>query len=95
LSVPADELGSWEPGVQRVIIDIGLNYWNSQSKAEKKFVLNIINKSLNHSMRAHSMSVLGLSKRYGLLQLVCLIHEEIEYVNQYCKKNLDTSSNTK
>jgi hypothetical protein len=93
----ADELGSWEPGIQRVIIDIGLNYWKSQSRAEKKFVLNIIDKSLNHSNRTHSMSVLDLSKRYGVLQLVCLIHEEIEYVNQYCKRNLkkDRDSNQK
>ena len=90
----ADELGAWEPGEQRVIIDIGLNNWNSQSRDEKKFVLNVIDKSLKHSMRSHSMNVLDLSKRYGLLQLVCLIHEDTEYVNQYCKINLDTSRNT-
>lgn len=84
----ADELGPWEPGVQRIIVDIGLHYWNSLSRNEKKFVLNIIEKSLRHTAHQHSIDVLDLSKRYGSLELVCLIHEDIEYVNQYCKKNL-------
>jgi hypothetical protein len=84
----ADELGPWEPGVQRIIVDIGLHYWNSLSRNEKKFVLNIIDKSLRHTEPKHPFDVLNLSKRYGALELVCLIHENIEYVNQYCKKNL-------
>ena len=85
----ADELGAWEPGVQRVIVDIGLHYWKSLSRNEKKFVLNIIEKSLSHTIRKHSISVLDLSKRYGKLELVCLIHEDIDYVNEYCVKNLN------
>ncbi len=84
----ADELGPWEPGVQRVIVDIGLHNWNSLSRDERKFVMSIIDKSLNHSIREHSYNVLDLTKRYGILELVCLIHEDIDYVAQYCKKNL-------
>ena len=85
----ADELGPWEPGVQRVIVDIGLHNWNSLSRDERKFVMSIIDKSLNHSIREHSYNVLDLTKRYGILELVCLIHEDIDYVaQQYCKKNL-------
>jgi tetratricopeptide (TPR) repeat protein len=91
----ADELGPWEPGVQRVIVDIGLHSWNSLSHDERNFVLNIIDKSLNHSIRKHSINVLDLTKRYGLLELVCLIHEDIDYVEQYCTRNLkkDPKSN--
>ncbi len=84
----ADELGPWEPGVQSVIVDIGLHYWNSLSRNERKFVLNIIDKSLHHSKRKHSVDVLNLTKRRGKLELVCLVHEDIDYVNQYCTKNL-------
>ena len=84
----ADELGPWEPGVQSVIVDIGLHYWNSLSRDERTFILNMIDKSLHHSSRKHSVDVLDLTKRRGKIELVCLIHEDIEYVNQYCKKNL-------
>ncbi len=83
----ADELGPWEPAVQRVIVDIGLHYWNSLSSDERKFVLNIIEKSLKHTARKHSIDVLDLTKRRGKLDLVCLIHEDIDYVNHYCKIN--------
>lgn len=85
----ADELGAWEPGVQRVIVDIGLHYWNSLSRDEREFVLQIIDKSLKHSIRQHSVDVLDLTKRYGKLELMCLIHEDIGFVNEYCMKNLD------
>ena len=84
----ADELGAWEPGVQRVIVDIGLHYWNSLSRNEREFVLNIIDKSLKHTIRKHSIDVLDLTKRYGKLELMCLIHEDIDYVYEYCMKNL-------
>ena len=84
----ADELGPWEPGVQRVIVDIRLYYWNSLSPDEKKFVLHIIDKSLNHVIRKHSMDVLKLAKHYGALQTVCLIHKDIDYVGEYCVRNL-------
>ena len=83
----ADELGPWEPGVQSVIVDIGLHYWNSLSRSERTFILNMIDKSLHHSSRKHSMDVLDLTKRYGALELTCLIHEDIDYVNHYCKIN--------
>ena len=88
----ADELGPWEPGVQRVIVDVGLHYWKSLSRNERKFVLNIIEKSLRHTDRQHSFNVLDLSKRYGALELVCLIYEDIDYVNRYCKNNLSRDS---
>jgi len=84
----ADELGPWEPGVQRVIVDVGLHYWKSLSRNERKFVLNIIEKSLRHTDRQHSIDVLKLSKRFGALELVCLIYEDIDYVNRYCKNSL-------
>ncbi len=84
----ADELGPWEPGVQRVIVDVGLHHWNLLSRNEKQFVLNIIDKSLRHTNPEHPLNVLDLTKRYGALELVCLIHEDIVYVNQYCKTNL-------
>ncbi|RKZ48399.1 MAG: hypothetical protein DRQ58_04530 [Gammaproteobacteria bacterium] len=84
----ADELGAWEPGVQRVIVDIGLHSWNSLTRDERKFVLNMIDKSLHHAERKHSFDILKLSKHYGVLELVCLIHEDIDYVVQYCAKNL-------
>ena len=84
----ADELGPWEPGVQSVIVDIGLHYWNSLSRDEREFVLNIIDKSLHHSKRKHSVDVLNLTKRRGKLELVCLIYEDIGFVNEYCLKNL-------
>ena len=91
----ADELGAWEPGVQRVIVDVGLHYWNSSSRDEREFVLHIIDKSLRHSIRGHSVDVLDLTKRYGKLELVCLIHEDIGFVNEYCLRNLnkDTKAN--
>jgi len=85
----ADELGEWEPGVQRVIVDIGLHGWNSAPANEKKFVLDIIEKSLRHSARPHSFKVLKLTKRYDVLELVCVIHKDIDYVNQYCEENLN------
>ncbi|MCH9049452.1 MAG: hypothetical protein IH836_11065, partial [Proteobacteria bacterium] len=88
----ADELGPWEPGVQRVIVDVGLHTWKSLSRNERKFVLNIIEKSLRHTDRQHSFNVLDLSKRYGALELVCLIYEDIDYVNRYCKSNLSRDS---
>ena len=84
----ADELGPWEPGVQHVIVDIGLHHWNSLSRDERKFVLSIIDKSLKHTARKHSIDVLDLTKRYGALELTCRIHEDIGVVNEYCLKNL-------
>lgn len=85
----ANKLGAWEPDVQRLIIDISLSRWNVLTLEERDFVLNIIAKSLRHTVPRHSYRILKLAEHHSVLALVCLLHQNLNEVNQFCKKRSD------
>jgi tetratricopeptide (TPR) repeat protein len=84
----ATELGPWEPTVQRVVVDIGLHFWNGLAIDERHFILETIARGIQHADRKHSRKILELVKRYGFLEYICIIHEKEEHVQKYCKRHL-------
>lgn len=84
----SDELGPWEPSVQHTAIVIGLAYWGLLSIEDRKFILAVIDKSMKHAERSHSLRVLNVIKRYDFLELYCFIESEIKFVQNFCEKNL-------
>ena len=79
----ADELGPWEPGVQRVIIDIGLHGWNHIDDATHTLVLNTIKKAVIHSDKKHVDTILGILKKYRVLYYACSVKDD-SYLRNRC-----------
>ncbi len=66
----------------------GLAYWGLLSIEDRKFILAVIDKSMKHAERSHSLRVLNVIKRYDFLELYCFIESEIKFVQNFCEKNL-------
>jgi hypothetical protein len=74
--------------VQHTAIVIGLAYWQFLSVDDRQFILAIMDKSMKHAERDHSMRVLNLIKRYNFLEVYCFMQNEVELVQNFCEKNL-------
>ncbi|MFQ5661084.1 MAG: tetratricopeptide repeat protein [Gammaproteobacteria bacterium] len=85
------ELGPWEPGVQKVVADIGMHLWDNLPKEERLFILDTIKHALLHSNRSHVNQMLKLVKQRGFLQFICLIVKNNNVVENYCGKELKKS----
>jgi len=86
-------LGPWEPGVQRVVIDIGLHAWRKLTPDGKAIVVNTIRNSIQHSNIEHAEAVLELVEKYNRVDVICDSGEEPEIITAHCaryrlKKNL-------
>jgi len=74
-------LGPWEPGLQRLVIEIGLNEWNIFPIEEKTFILKII----PHALEKQPNKILSLIKDKGFLDLICLLNRNNLNVVEYCE----------
>ena len=77
------KLGPWEPGLQRLVIEIGLNEWNVFPIEEKKFVLEVVARALEKQPG----KILPLIKEKGFLDLICFINQGKTNVVEYCEKH--------
>ncbi len=78
-----ERLGPWEPGLQRLMIVIGLNEWNVFPIDEKKFVLEIITRALEKQ----PYKILPIIKRKGFLDVICFINKDKSNIVEYCEKH--------
>ena len=78
----AERLGRWEPGIQRVVIDLGFILWRRLSDADRKFILETVSRSL----QKQPSKTLHIVKKHGHLDIICYLHREKPKVSDYCKK---------
>ena len=83
------ELGPFEPGVQQVAAGIGLHGWNSFTKEDRTFTLDVIKRGVRHANKGHAKTMLEQSETYGYLELICLIVEDDQFVQDYCYSQLN------
>lgn len=79
------ELGPWEPGVQKVIIEIGLHGWNEINDDAHTLVLDTIKKAVVHSDKKHVSSIIKQLKQYNILYYACLSVGDDPYLQNVCK----------
>ncbi len=78
----AETLGPWEPGIQKMVIDIGLITWPRLSYSDRSFVM----KTISHALEKQPKAALSLVDRHGVLDTVCLINKDKEKIAEYCKQ---------
>lgn len=83
----AEQLGPWEPGVQKIIIEIGLHGWARFSQQDRLSTLDMISRAMEHTETRHSQNILQMVDQYGFLDYVCLLNKERSRVVDYCKKH--------
>ena len=76
----AERLGPWEPVIQRMVIEVGLNKWLMFSKSERTFVLETI----SHALEKEPQRALEIVKKHNLLDVICLLNKEKPRVVEYC-----------
>lgn len=76
------KLGPWEPGLQRLVIEIGINEIGAFPQEEVLFVLEVVSRALEKQ----PYKTLDLIKKKGFLDLICLLHKDNTLVVDYCKK---------
>lgn len=81
----SQELGPWEPGVQKIIIEIGLHGWNEINDEMQTRVLDTIKQAVIHSDKKHVNRILGLLKEYRIFYYACLSVGEDVYLKRVCK----------
>ncbi len=82
------ELGPWEPGVQKVIIEIGLHGWKDLNDEMHILVLDTIRKAIVHSDKKHVNMIVGLLKEYQILSYGCLSAKDDPYLKRLCNGKL-------
>ncbi|NKB37214.1 MAG: hypothetical protein GKR93_08600 [Gammaproteobacteria bacterium] len=82
----ASELGSWEPGVQKVIIEIGLHGWSKFDSKTQELVLKTIRKAVIHADKKHVKAMIMLLKKYGIFYYACLSNKDNLYLAKRCKR---------
>jgi polysaccharide biosynthesis protein VpsP len=80
------ELGPWEPGVQKVIIDIGLHGWSLMNEDAHTLVLNTIKNAAVHSNKGHVNSIIEQLKRYNILYYACHTVGDDPYISGVCSQ---------
>ena len=65
----ADHFGPWEPGVQYLLIDIGLHQWRTMTDEQRKLIVYSIDK--NMAIKNTRVSVLQLALKYGMINELC------------------------
>lgn len=81
----AGRLGPWEWGIQRMVLEVGLNKWLVFSKSERSFVLETI----SHALEKQTREILEIVNKHGLLDIICLLNKEkpdvVKYFDKYKK----------
>lgn len=78
----AERLGRWEPDIQRMLVDIGLINWLQFPASERKYLLDIVSRSLEKQ----PIKTLEIVNKNGLLDVICLLNKDKEDVNKYCNQ---------
>ncbi|MCG8377970.1 MAG: hypothetical protein MI865_00690 [Proteobacteria bacterium] len=78
----AKRLGPWEPGIQRMVIDVGLIIWPELSRSDRSVVMETI----SHALEKQTLVTLKLVNKHGLLDVICFIHKDNKKVIEYCKQ---------
>jgi polysaccharide biosynthesis protein VpsP len=76
----AERLGRWEPGIQRMVVNIGFINWLVFPKSERSFVLEVLSRALEKQPK----EALNIVNNHGYLDIICLIHKEKPRVVEYC-----------
>ena len=81
------ELGPWEPGIQRVVADIGMSIWFRLKAADREFILDLIRRSFMHVNAGHVRNMEALIKQHGFTDKVCQKPDTNEKLREFCSKN--------
>ena len=81
------ELGPWEPGIQRVVADIGMSIWFRLKDPDREFILDLIRRSFMHVNSGHVRNMEALIKKHGFTDKVCQKPDSNEKLREFCKKN--------
>lgn len=78
----AERLGRWEPDIQRMLVDIGLINWLKFPASERKYLLDIVSRSIEKQ----PVKTMEIVNKNGLLDVICLLNKDKEDVNKYCNQ---------
>ena len=76
------KLGPWEPGLQRLVVEMGMNEWKAFPFKEREFILEVVTRALQKQPH----KILPLIKSKGFLDLICLLYKDKQSVINYCEK---------
>ena len=79
----AMELGPWEPRVQKIIAEVGLNAWDKLEQSQRIPIVENIRRGVVMQPRV----MMDILKKYGQLRMVCLEKNQQSTVERYCKEN--------
>ena len=79
----ATNTGPWEPGVQKVIAEVGLGVWEKLDVD----VREIIVRNIHRGITLQPILMLDILKKYGQLKMVCHEKSLAANVELYCKNN--------
>ena len=82
----ADELGPWEPTVQRTILFVGLARWADLAPDLKQMLLQTIRRGADRDAR----NLFEIAKSYTRLDLVCAIEEYRRIAGSACDRAAQT-----
>jgi len=77
------KFGPWEPGLQRLVVELWLNELAAFPQEEHRFVLEVVSRALEKQPDR----ILELIRKKGYLALICLIKKDNTSVVDYCEKN--------
>ena len=79
----AMELGPWEPRVQSIIAEVGLNVWDKLKHTERLPIVE----NIRRGVVMQPQVMLDILNKYGQLRMVCHEKNKQSIVEKYCEKN--------
>ena len=79
----ADDLGPWEPDVQKIVFYVSLAVWDRLDQEQQDSVL----KTMQRGAKRDAKNMLSVAKYFGRNELICAI-------NKYNNSAVDTACNT-
>jgi len=81
------QLGPWEPGIRRVVADIGMGIWSRLAGPDQEFILDVTRNSFMYVNIGHVRDVEALIKKHGFIDKVCEKPDGNERLKAYCARN--------
>jgi len=81
----ATKTGPWEPGVQKVIAEVGLGIWEELDIDMREIIVGNIHRGIT----MQPIQMLDILKKYGQLRMVCYEKSLPADAALYCKNNFD------
>jgi len=79
----ATKTGPWEPGVQKVIAEVGLGVWEELDVDMRETIV----RNIHRGITMQPILMLDILKKYGQLRMVCHEKSLAADVELYCKNN--------